>query len=187
MITQLQLIWVFLQPLFYTLRPLFIHPKPIETLEIANTIWTVGWNWLIYNFIGLLFNDLAFSLFLNYGLFTSPFHYTHEIFRLQLLFSVLAYYLLCLMSWDYYCIHFRWLGAGLPCWGHSPRNGAAPHGGTFYQRALHLHEGAGDVLLLRSSQLSRMECWVSQWAPRLPLRFLVQVMPLFIHIADALF
>jgi len=45
-------IWVILQPLFYAIRPFFIHPKPMEQLEILNMIWTIGWNCFIYNFIG---------------------------------------------------------------------------------------------------------------------------------------
>lgn len=47
-----KLIWVLLQPLFYSIRPLFMNPKPMEPLEVVNTIWTLSWNYFIYNFLG---------------------------------------------------------------------------------------------------------------------------------------
>merc|ERR1711976_317926 len=57
-----KLIWVILQPFFYTIRPLFLRPKPIETLEVVNFIiqalfdivivYTMGWRSLIYLGIG---------------------------------------------------------------------------------------------------------------------------------------
>lgn len=50
--------WCLLQPFFYTMRPLFIHPKPIEKLEFVNIvvqlvfdyviITAFGWHVLVY-------------------------------------------------------------------------------------------------------------------------------------------
>lgn len=45
----LKVIWLFLNPLFYTLRPLAVNPKPITTLEIHNTIIQLAFDaWLTY-------------------------------------------------------------------------------------------------------------------------------------------
>lgn len=74
-----KLIWVFLQPLFYSFRPLFVHPKPVETLEIANTLWTIGWNYLIYNFIGgWALAYLAGGTLLGLGLHPMAGHFISE-------------------------------------------------------------------------------------------------------------
>lgn len=55
-------IWCFLQPFFYTLRPLFVHPKPLERLELVNIIVQIifdliivrafGWHILAYMVCG---------------------------------------------------------------------------------------------------------------------------------------
>lgn len=57
-------IWCILQPFFYTLRPLFVHPKPLESFELANIITqlvfdfiiikTLGWHILAYMIGGSL-------------------------------------------------------------------------------------------------------------------------------------
>ena len=41
-----------LQPFFYAIRPLFMNPKPMENLEMANYLWILGTNCLIYNYLG---------------------------------------------------------------------------------------------------------------------------------------
>lgn len=74
-----KLIWVILQPLFYSFRPLFVHPKPLEKLEIANTMWTIFWNWVIYNFMGewaLIY--LASGTMLGLGLHPMAGHFISE-------------------------------------------------------------------------------------------------------------
>lgn len=53
-----KLIWCILQPFFYTMRPLFVHPKPVEQMELVNiivqlvfdliVIKTLGWHILAY-------------------------------------------------------------------------------------------------------------------------------------------
>lgn len=57
-------LWCLLQPFFYTLRPLFVNPKPLETFEYVNIvvqlvfdlviIQTVGWHILAYMIGGTL-------------------------------------------------------------------------------------------------------------------------------------
>ena len=58
---------------------------------------------------------------------------------------------------------------------HHAGSGSAPDGRPLYQRALHFHEGSGDILVLWTPQCPGMECWVPQRTPRLPLRLVVQV------------
>lgn len=51
-------LWCLLQPFFYTMRPLFVNPKPMEPMELANIvvqlafdaliIQTIGWHVLAY-------------------------------------------------------------------------------------------------------------------------------------------
>ncbi|KAK2507282.1 hypothetical protein MC885_016079 [Smutsia gigantea] len=46
-------IWVILQPLFYALRPLFINPKPISSLEIINIVVQFTFDMIIYYVLGI--------------------------------------------------------------------------------------------------------------------------------------
>uniref|UniRef100_A0A8D0BT84 sphingolipid 4-desaturase n=1 Tax=Salvator merianae TaxID=96440 RepID=A0A8D0BT84_SALMN len=43
-----KLIWLFLQPLFYALRPLFVNPKMITEMEIWNVLSQLSFNLIIY-------------------------------------------------------------------------------------------------------------------------------------------
>lgn len=57
--TFLKVIWVFLQPAFYALRPLIIKPKPMCLREIANFASTIAFDACfayIFGFKALLFN-----------------------------------------------------------------------------------------------------------------------------------
>lgn len=46
----LKVIWLFLNPLFYTLRPLMVNPKPVTLLELHNIIIQVVFDtWLVLN------------------------------------------------------------------------------------------------------------------------------------------
>lgn len=45
-------VWCLLQPFFYTLRPLFIHPKPLEQLEMTNIVVQLAFDLLIIKFCG---------------------------------------------------------------------------------------------------------------------------------------
>lgn len=57
-------IWCLLQPFFYTMRPLFVNPKPVETFELINIgvqlvfdlfiIKYLGWHILVYMIGGVL-------------------------------------------------------------------------------------------------------------------------------------
>lgn len=45
-------IWCILQPFFYTLRPLFVHPKPLESFELANIITQLVFDFIIIKTLG---------------------------------------------------------------------------------------------------------------------------------------
>lgn len=47
-----KLIWCLLQPFFYTLRPLFIHPKPLESFELINIITQLVFDLIIIKLLG---------------------------------------------------------------------------------------------------------------------------------------
>ncbi|KAK3092817.1 hypothetical protein FSP39_007520 [Pinctada imbricata] len=51
--TFLKLIWVVLQPYFYTFRPLFIRPMPVSHLEVINFIVQFSFDALLYKYLGL--------------------------------------------------------------------------------------------------------------------------------------
>lgn len=47
-----KLCWCILQPFFYTMRPLFVHPKPIEKYELYNFLAQMSFDALIVTFLG---------------------------------------------------------------------------------------------------------------------------------------
>lgn len=51
--TSTKLLWVILQPLFYSLRPFFMRPKPLENLELMNIIVQFSFDILVYYFLGI--------------------------------------------------------------------------------------------------------------------------------------
>eukprot|EP00058_Branchiostoma_floridae_P003051 XP_002588539.1 hypothetical protein BRAFLDRAFT_79493 [Branchiostoma floridae] len=53
-------IWLFLQPFFYGLRPLFMRPKPVSGLEIINTTVQITFDVAIWYFFGV--NSLAYLI-----------------------------------------------------------------------------------------------------------------------------
>jgi len=50
-----KLLWVFLQPLFYAIRPLCLRPKPITSLEIINFSAQIVFDVIIYYTMGYRF------------------------------------------------------------------------------------------------------------------------------------
>lgn len=74
-----KIIWVILQPFFYAIRPLFMNPKPMENLEMANYLFILGTNCLIYNYLGgwVLFYMFASSV-MAMGLHPMAGHFISE-------------------------------------------------------------------------------------------------------------
>ena len=66
-------LWVLLQPFFYSFRPFFVYPKPIDFFEVINALvqlafdvfigMTLGWHLVVYmifsTFIGMGYHPLA--------------------------------------------------------------------------------------------------------------------------------
>ncbi|XP_032818586.1 sphingolipid delta(4)-desaturase DES1-like [Petromyzon marinus] len=50
--TARKLVWILLQPLFYTVRPLCINPKPFTHMEFINIAVQVAFNALVYALLG---------------------------------------------------------------------------------------------------------------------------------------
>lgn len=50
--TVMKLVWVALQPFFYSFRPFFVYPLPPENLELLNFIVQGSFNWIIVNYLG---------------------------------------------------------------------------------------------------------------------------------------
>ena len=46
--TFMKAVWLFLNPLFYVLRPLVVRPKPVLTLEVHNIIIQLAFNLAVY-------------------------------------------------------------------------------------------------------------------------------------------
>ena len=55
--------WMFLQPLFYALRPLFVRPLPPSRLEVFNVIFQMSFNFAVIYFLGLFYFYLLISIF----------------------------------------------------------------------------------------------------------------------------
>ncbi|RWS09091.1 sphingolipid delta(4)-desaturase DES1-like protein [Dinothrombium tinctorium] len=74
-----KLIWVILQPFFYSLRPLFVRPKPVTWFELLNAFVqlsfdlligvTLGWHVVVY---------MIFSTFIAMGLHPLAGHFISE-------------------------------------------------------------------------------------------------------------
>lgn len=48
-----KLIWMFLQPFFYALRPLFVHPLPPSRLEVLNVVIELTFDAAVIYFLGM--------------------------------------------------------------------------------------------------------------------------------------
>ena len=51
--TSTKFLWVILQPFFYTIRPFFMRPKPLEMLELINIIVQFTFDFIIYYLLGV--------------------------------------------------------------------------------------------------------------------------------------
>jgi len=74
-----KVLWCFLQPGFYALRPLFVNPKKQNTWEIINLCITIAFDSIIlyfYGFNGLMF--LLWGMLLGMGLHPVAGHFLSE-------------------------------------------------------------------------------------------------------------
>ncbi|EEC45120.1 dihydroderamide delta-4 desaturase [Phaeodactylum tricornutum CCAP 1055/1] len=88
-----KIIWVFLQPLFYAIRPLVVRPKPPTIHEAINAATTIGFDlflWYQYGLKALLFN--LCSTLLGMGLHPVAGHFIAEHYTLATGQETYSYY-----------------------------------------------------------------------------------------------
>jgi len=88
-----KLLWVFLQPLFYALRPVITYPKPPTRLELTNTAVQVTFNVLVSYYLGgkAMFYLLGGSL-MAMGLHPVAGHFISEHYMFRKGFETYSYY-----------------------------------------------------------------------------------------------
>lgn len=89
----LKMIFLFCQPLAYTLRPLVFQPLPISHFEIAQWVVQITVDLIIYKFIGLqALLYLVLSTFLGSGLHPLAGHFVAEHYEWVKGFETYSYY-----------------------------------------------------------------------------------------------
>lgn len=77
----MKLVWILLQPLFYAGRPLLVNPKPLEKMEVFNTLAQITFNCLVYHTLSLkALVYLISGTFLAMGLHPMSGHFISEHF-----------------------------------------------------------------------------------------------------------
>ncbi|XP_006000499.1 sphingolipid delta(4)-desaturase/C4-monooxygenase DES2-like [Latimeria chalumnae] len=88
-----KILWLFLQPLLYLLRPLYINPKPVSQMEILNAVVQFTYNGLIYKLWGL--KPVAYMLagsLLSMGLHPISGHFIAEHYMYLKGYETYSYY-----------------------------------------------------------------------------------------------
>lgn len=97
-----KLVWVLLQPWFYSLRPFFINPKPLSAYEIANIGIQFVFNFLLYQYLG--FKALAYLVtgsFMATSLHPMAGHFISEHYMFVKGYETYSYYgPLNLLTWN---------------------------------------------------------------------------------------
>ncbi|CAI5780627.1 delta(4)-desaturase C4-monooxygenase DES2-like [Podarcis lilfordi] len=86
-------LWLFLQPLLYVLRPLFINPKPISKMEVINVAVQMGYDLLIYSLWG--FKPVVYMVagtLLAMGLHPFSGHFIAEHYMYAKGYDTVSYY-----------------------------------------------------------------------------------------------
>jgi len=88
-----KLVWVILQPFFYSLRPLFVNPKNPQFLEVVNLILQFGVDGVVYYYLGpkALFYMIIGSL-LGMGLHPVAGHFISEHYVFEKGYETYSYY-----------------------------------------------------------------------------------------------
>lgn len=88
-----KIIWLFLQPAFYALRPLVVRPKPITRLEALNIVVQIVFDLLVLHFFGVkaLTYLLAGSL-LSLGIHPMSAHFIAEHYMYEHGYETFSYY-----------------------------------------------------------------------------------------------
>lgn len=91
--TLTKFLWVILQPLFYTIRPLFMRPKPVEMLELTNAVLQFTVDYLVVYYLGWksLFYMIGGTL-LATGLHPMSGHFISEHYMFKKGYETYSYY-----------------------------------------------------------------------------------------------
>lgn len=85
--------WVLLQPFFYLIRPLMVHPKKPERLEIVNLFIQLVFDHLIVHFFGWkILAYLIASTLISMGLHPVAGHFISEHYMFKKGFETYSYY-----------------------------------------------------------------------------------------------
>ncbi|KAL7640887.1 UNVERIFIED_CONTAM: hypothetical protein RMT77_008024 [Armadillidium vulgare] len=88
-----KVVWMFLQPAFYIIRPLIVNPKPPTTLEVINTVVQLIFDALILYHFGVKCLVYLFGgAFLAMGLHPMAGHFISEHYMFQKGFETYSYY-----------------------------------------------------------------------------------------------
>ncbi|CAK1593029.1 unnamed protein product [Parnassius mnemosyne] len=88
-----KLIWLFLQPLFYSLRPLVVRPKPPSPLELVNLIIQVFFDAVVVKLFGLrALWYLLLGSFMAMGIHPVAGHFISEHYMFRKGFETYSYY-----------------------------------------------------------------------------------------------
>lgn len=89
----MKVIWLFLNPLFYVLRPLAVNPKPITTLEIHNLLIQLMFNgWILHMWGAKPIAYLLAGTLLSLGLHPISGHFISEHYMYTQGFETYSYY-----------------------------------------------------------------------------------------------
>nr|QDF20354.1 delta4-desaturase [Berryteuthis magister] len=91
--TVTKFIWVILQPLFYSIRPFFMRPKPLEMLELINIIANFSFDFIVFYLFGakpLLY--MISGTLLATGLHPMAGHFISEHYMFKKGYETYSYY-----------------------------------------------------------------------------------------------
>lgn len=91
--TPTKILWLFLQPVFYGLRPFFVRPRPPSRLELLNTVIQITFNILLVYFWGFkALYYLVMGTILSLGLHPMAAHFVAEHYMFDRGSETYSYY-----------------------------------------------------------------------------------------------
>ncbi|XKL66005.1 hypothetical protein PGB90_009425 [Kerria lacca] len=86
-------IWVCLQPLFYSLRPMFIYPKMLNKMEFFNIVTQMTFDFFLYKYFGIkIIAYLTLGSVFAMGLHPVAGHFISEHYMFRKGFETYSYY-----------------------------------------------------------------------------------------------
>jgi len=91
-----KVVWLFLQPLFYALRPMIVKPMNPSKWELVNWVTQMSFNWFIVTYFGWKsFAYMIFGTLLGLGLHPCAGHFVAEHYELTPGAETYSYYGFC--------------------------------------------------------------------------------------------